>query len=150
VAEFDSRFVMLAVRIFVDPADPDDAAAVNQLHDQLRVDAASAALNAHANFDADSLDATGSALLELSQGVPDLLRTFGTRKHVDAVCHLIGTASPGEVSPRTKRSTLSTRLLLRPASIKSSSATYRLTRSGPSPSTTVMGSSSRTNSAPTT
>jgi hypothetical protein len=47
----------------------------------------------HAEFDSESLDATRAALLELSQGVPDMLRTFGSRQHVDPVRYLIGSAS---------------------------------------------------------
>jgi len=93
VAEFDTPYLMLGVRMFVDPDDPDDVATVNQLQDHLRVDAGSAVPYAHADFDAESLDATRTALLTLSQGLPDMLRTFGTSQHVDPVRHLIGTAS---------------------------------------------------------
>ena len=93
VAEYGTPYVMLGVRMFVDPDDPADVAAVNRLQDQLKVDAASAVPYTHAEFDADSLDVTRTALLELSQGIPDMMRTFGSRRHVDPVRFLIGAAS---------------------------------------------------------
>lgn len=92
VDEFDTPFVNLSVRIFVDPDDPDDVAAVNDLQDRLAIDASSARPYTHPDYDGESLDATRATLLKLSQGLPDASRTFGSRSEVDAVRHLIGTA----------------------------------------------------------
>lgn len=90
--EFDTRFVHLSVRLFVDPADPADVAAVNALQDRLVLEAASAGPYTHPDYDTASLDATRSALLTLSQSLPDARATFGSRGQVDPVRHLIGTA----------------------------------------------------------
>ncbi len=90
--EHGSPFVALAARIFVDPDDPDDIAAVNALQDQLRVEARSVGPYVHPDYDTASLDATRDALLALGQGVSDTDDTFGSKAEVDATRHLIGTA----------------------------------------------------------
>jgi hypothetical protein len=69
VAEFDSDFVLVAVRILVDPTDPDDVAAVNALQDQLVISAASEGPFTPPNHDSVSLDATRAALLQLAAGL---------------------------------------------------------------------------------
>ena len=90
--EFGTPFVNLSVRLFVDPADVADVAAVNALQDQLVIQAASAGPYSHPEYDAESFDATRTALLTLSRGLPDARATFGSRDQVDPVRHLIGTA----------------------------------------------------------
>lgn len=90
---YDTPYVMLAVRLFVDPSDAADIAAVNALQDQFDIDAASDEAYAHPEYDEDSLGATRSALLQLSEGLPDARHQFGAREDVDPVRHLIGTAS---------------------------------------------------------
>lgn len=92
VEEFDTPFVHLAVRTFVDPEDPDDVAAVNALQDGLAIEAASANPYRHPDYDSTSLDATREALSKLSEGLSDTRRFFGTQADVDPVRHLIGTA----------------------------------------------------------
>jgi len=91
--EFDTPYVLVAVRIFVDPADTDDVAAVATLQDQFSVTAASARPFEATDYDQASLDATRGPLLELLKGVGGgFAGTFGTRDEVDPVRHLIGTA----------------------------------------------------------
>lgn len=90
--EFDTPFVSLNLRVFVDPDDPADVAAVNELQDAFEIAAAGARPYTHRDYDAASLDATRAALLTLSEGLPDARDTFGPRDRVDPVRHLIGTA----------------------------------------------------------
>jgi hypothetical protein len=85
--------LFLAARIFVDPDDPDDIAAVNDLQDQLGIDAGAARPFHHPGFDEASLDETREALLVLSRGLSGMERTFGRSDQVDPVRHLIGTAA---------------------------------------------------------
>ncbi len=92
VEEFDTPFVDLSVRLFVDPSDPGDVAEVNALQDQFVLEAGSARPYSHPDYDADSLDATRAPLLTLAQSLSDARATFGSRGQVDAVRHLIGTA----------------------------------------------------------
>lgn len=93
MAEFDSDFVVVAIRIFVDPADPDDVAAVNTLQDQVVISAASEGPFTPPEYNPASLDATRAALLQLAAGMSGFDRAFGARGDVDPVRHLIGTAA---------------------------------------------------------
>jgi hypothetical protein len=93
VEEFDTPYVHLAVRTFVDPDDPDDVAAVNALQDGLAIEAASANPYGHPDYDSSGLDATREALLKLAEGLPESRRFFGKEEEVDPVRHLIGTAA---------------------------------------------------------
>jgi hypothetical protein len=91
--DFDTEHVVVAVRILVDPADPDDVAEVNALQDQLRVVADSARPFTPPDYDTASLDATRRALLELAAGLSGFDGAFGARSEVDPVQHLLGTAA---------------------------------------------------------
>lgn len=93
VDEYDTRFVSLSVRIFVDPDDPEDVARVNELQDALRLDARSDGPYAHPDYDQASLDHTRTLLLQLFEGIRDTRRTFGSAADVDPVRHLLATAS---------------------------------------------------------
>jgi hypothetical protein len=90
---FDTPYLLLAARILVDPADPNDVATVNALQDQLRVQAGSAEPFVVPDYDEDSLTATRQALLELAKGLGGFDRAFGRREAVDPVRHLIGSAA---------------------------------------------------------
>jgi hypothetical protein len=92
VATHGSRFVAVAVRIFTDPNDPADVAAVNTLQDQLVIEAGAAGPYEHPDFDETSLTATHDALLALGAGLQGSGRMFGTTDHVEPTRHLIGTA----------------------------------------------------------
>jgi len=93
VDELDTRYVAVAARILVDPADPDDVATVAALQDQLGLAAASAEPLTAPAYDTDSLDATRAALLRLAKGIQGFTSAFGARHAVDPVRHLIGTAA---------------------------------------------------------
>ncbi|GGM83535.1 hypothetical protein GCM10009721_05150 [Terrabacter tumescens] len=89
----DTDVVLVAIRTLVDPADPDDVAAVNALQDRIRLTAAASRPFTTPDYDAASLDRTRAALLELAKGYPGFDRAFGSRLEVDPVRHLIGTAA---------------------------------------------------------
>lgn len=91
--EHGSRYVFVAVRILVNPDDPDDVRAVSRLQDALAITAGAQEAFVMPDYDAESLDATRSALLELARGLDRFDRTFGTRDDVDPVRHLIGCAA---------------------------------------------------------
>ena len=90
--EFDTQYVLIAVRILVDPADPDDVAAVNKLQDRFQLSAASAKPFVSPEYDKDSLDATRQALLERARSIKGFAHAFGKKGEVDAELHLIATA----------------------------------------------------------
>ncbi len=92
VDEFETPYVAVTARTFVDPGDANDVAAVNAAQDEMRIDAASAAAYSHPDYDVATLDETRDALLTLSQGLPDTHRMFGAASDVDPIRHLIGTA----------------------------------------------------------
>lgn len=91
--EHGSRYVFVAVRILVNPDDPDDVRAVSRLQDALAITAGAQETFVMPDYDGESLDATRNALLELARGLDRFDRTFGTRDDVDPVRHLIGCAA---------------------------------------------------------
>jgi hypothetical protein len=93
VEEFDTPFVVLAVRILVDPSNPEDVAKVNAFQDKLGISANSNQPFEAPAYDEASLTSTRNALLELARGLGGFDRAFGSRKNVDPVRHLIGTAA---------------------------------------------------------
>lgn len=90
---YGSRYVLVGVRILVDPTDPADVAAVGAIQDRLAIDAGSAQAFVMPDYDLESLDATRAALLALAGGLENFERTFGKRDEVDPVRHLIGCAA---------------------------------------------------------
>jgi len=90
--EFGTPYVVLAARILANPTDAEDIKAANALQDKMKVQAASARPYTHPQYDQASYEATYKPLLELGQGIPDAKRTFGKKKEVDEVRHLLGTA----------------------------------------------------------
>ena len=90
---YGSRYVLVGVRILVDPTDPADVTAVGTIQDRLAIDTGSSQAFVMADYDLDSLDATRSALLALAGGLENFERTFGTQAEVDPVRHLIGCAA---------------------------------------------------------
>ena len=91
--ELETPWVAVAARVLLDPSDPADVEVVNALQDGLAVEAASAKPFVPGDYDADSLDATRKALLELARGLTGFDRAFGSRSDVDPVRHLLGTAA---------------------------------------------------------
>jgi|SoimicmetaTmtLPB_FD_contig_61_764236_length_1602_multi_2_in_0_out_0_1 hypothetical protein len=93
VDEFESPFVLVATRIFVDPADPEDVATVNALQDRFAVTSTGARPFAPSDYDPQSLDSTRSSLLDLAKNIGGFDRAFGCRGEVDPVRHLLGAAA---------------------------------------------------------
>ena len=91
--QYGSRYVLVGVRILVDPNDPADVAAVAAVQDRLAIEAGSSEVFVKPDYDVDSLDATRDALLALARGLNTFDRMFGARADVDPVRHLIGCAA---------------------------------------------------------
>jgi len=93
VAEFETPWVLVAVRVLVDPADPADTAAVTVIQDQLKLDARSSKAFEMPDYETSSFDATRKAVLELAKHLGNLDHAFGSRNEVDPVRHLLATAA---------------------------------------------------------
>ncbi|MFF2272148.1 DUF1254 domain-containing protein [Agromyces sp. NPDC058136] len=93
VEQFGTRYVVLAMRTLVDPADADDLAEVVALQDQILLEAGSSVPFEQPDYDTRSLDETRDALLALARNLSGFDRTFGSKDEVDPVRHLIGTAA---------------------------------------------------------
>lgn len=91
--ELGSRYVVVAVRLLVDPRDPDDLGAVAALQDQVAIEAGEGAPFVMPDYDGPSFDRTRSALLALAADMTSFERSFGRREDVDPVHHLIGAAA---------------------------------------------------------
>lgn len=90
--KYGTPFVCLSVRTLVDASDPDDIAQANALQDQIKIEAKSAKPYTHPAYDGDSYKTTYEALLVLGKGMTDTSATFGPKKNVDPIRHLLGTA----------------------------------------------------------
>ena len=93
VAEFETPWVLVAVRVLVDPVDLTDIAAVTAIQDHVRLDANSSKSLEMPDYETSSFDATRKAVLELAKHVGGLDHAFGTRDEVNPVRHLIATAA---------------------------------------------------------
>lgn len=91
--EFGSRYVVVAVRILVDPADADDVAAVAALQDRISLTSRSAEAFEYPEYDPESFDETRDALLALARNLTGFDRMFGDEDDVEPVRHLIGSAA---------------------------------------------------------
>lgn len=92
MSDFDTRYVLLAMRVFVDPNDPSDLIAANLIQDGLAVSAASGEPLVLADYDEESFAAVRHAAGELGRFIPEFSGAFGTRASVDSLKHFIGTA----------------------------------------------------------
>jgi hypothetical protein len=87
-----TRYMLVAVRTLVNPADPRDIAEVHKLQDAIRVEQQSPGRFSTPQWDLVSQKMVRDALLLLGTTLPDSRRMFGPRGHVDPVRHLIGSA----------------------------------------------------------
>lgn len=92
-AEVGTRYVFMALRILIDPADPKDIKEAHALQDAVIVRQKSAGRFEAPNWDPASQKKVRDSLLALNSNLPDLKRAFGARFQVDQVRHLIGTAA---------------------------------------------------------
>jgi hypothetical protein len=92
--DIGTRYVIVAVRILVDPEDPKDLAAVHALQDQIDFDQPGGPGDFEIpKWDQASQKVTRNALLALAAQLPDTRGMFGAKDAVDPVRHLIGAAS---------------------------------------------------------
>ena len=88
-----TRYGIVAVRMLVDPASPQDVQQVHALQDALTASQQSPGTFEVPNWDEASLKKLRVALLQLGETISDTRRMFGADEdHVDPVRHLIGTA----------------------------------------------------------
>jgi len=91
-SEIGTRYVLIAIRTFVDAADPDDVKIARALLSTIKVQQRSPGRFEIPNWDPDSQKKVRDALLVLNTTLPDLRRAYGTRTQVDRIRHMIGTA----------------------------------------------------------
>lgn len=92
-AGIGTRYVMLALRTLVDPADPADLAAVHALQDGITVDQPATGSFEVPDWDPVSQTAVRDALVALFATLPDTRGMFGAEGEVDPVRRLIGAAA---------------------------------------------------------
>jgi hypothetical protein len=90
-----TRYVFAAVRILVDPNDPQDLEQVHALQDQITASQPSPGSFEVPDWDEVSQKRVRDALLSLSSALPDLRGGGGSREEVDPVRHLIATRPGG-------------------------------------------------------
>ena len=92
--QIGTRYVIVAIRILVDPDDPKDVETVHALQDAITVSQPGGpGTFTIPNWDASSQVKVRDALLDLGSTVPDTKGMFGPRGNVDPVRHLIGSAA---------------------------------------------------------
>jgi hypothetical protein len=91
--EIGTRYVFMALRTLVDPADPKDVQQAHALQDAVKVKQTNPGKFEIPNWDPVAQKKMRDALLVMKGTLPDLKRAFGSRFQVDPVRHLIGTAA---------------------------------------------------------
>jgi len=87
-----TRYVLLGVRTFVNPNDPEDVRKVHALQDQIKVSQKNNGKLELPRWDAESQKKVRDALLVLGSTVGSFDGAFGSKAEVDPVRHLLGTA----------------------------------------------------------
>lgn len=99
--QIGTRYVMAAVRTFVDPSKPSDLEEAHRLQDALEIEQKSQGTFEIPHWDPVSQKKVREALLILASTVTDTKRAFGSKEDVDPIQHLIGAASAwGANSPK--------------------------------------------------
>lgn len=102
-ADVGTRYAVVILRVFADSTDADDIAFANTVQDAVVVSQPAVGAFSVPDYDAESLDATRTALLRLaalSRG--SLGALFGRKEEVDPVSHLIATAMGWGGLPRSE------------------------------------------------
>jgi hypothetical protein len=94
-----TRYVFAALRILINPADPQDINQAHALQDAVTVSQKNVGKLETPNWDPASQKKVRDALLFLNETLPDLRRAGGRREEVDPVRHLIATASAWGLNP---------------------------------------------------
>jgi hypothetical protein len=95
-----TRYAFAGLRIFVDPAHPNDLDDVHKLQDATQVSQASPGRFEVPHWDQASRTKIHDALLVLASTMSSFDGAFGTRAQVDPVKHFIGTAAAWGGNPR--------------------------------------------------
>ena len=99
-AKVGTRYAVAAIRILVDPSDPKDVAQVNALQDAVKVEQPGGPGTFEVpNWDAASQKKVREALVVLGETIPDWRHAAGRKGEVDAVRHLIVTATGWGLNP---------------------------------------------------
>jgi hypothetical protein len=88
-----TRYLMIGIRTFVDPASSGDIKKVHDLQDHVEATQVQTGGFVARNWDQASQNKVRDALLVLSSTLPDTKRTYGSRSDTDPVRHLIGSAA---------------------------------------------------------
>jgi hypothetical protein len=88
-----TRYLVIGIRILVDPLDPEDLKKVHALQDAIKVSQKSAGTFEVPNWDPVSQKKVRDALLVLASTMSGFKKAFGTRDEVDPINHLIGSAA---------------------------------------------------------
>lgn len=94
-----TRYVLAAVRILVDPSDPNDMRQVHALQDAIAIESQGKGAFEVPRWDPASQSKVRTALLELAATLPDTSRMYGKRGQVDPVRFLIGAAQGWGANP---------------------------------------------------
>jgi hypothetical protein len=88
-----TRYVVVAIRTLVDPANPKDIKQVHALQDGIKVSQKDIGSFEAPNWDQASQKKVREALIVLASTIVDFKKAFGTKEQVDPIRHLIGTAA---------------------------------------------------------
>jgi len=97
--EMSTRYGLAAIRILADPGDPSDMEQVHALQDMVKVSQKSPGHFEIPNWDPVSQAKVRDALVVLGETIPDWRHAAGRRNEVDAVRHLIVTATGWGLNP---------------------------------------------------
>lgn len=93
-AKVGTRYVTVAIRTLVDPANPEDLKKVHALQDAIKVEQPGGPGKFEVpEWDAASQKKVRDALLVLASTKTGFQKAFGTKEQVDPINHLIGTAA---------------------------------------------------------
>ncbi|GAU83297.1 DUF1254 domain-containing protein [Bosea sp. BIWAKO-01] len=92
-ADVGTRYAVVGIRTLVDPADPKDVHQVHALQDAIKASQKGPGKFEVPNWDPASQKKVRDALLVLGSTIPDFKKAFGTKKEVNPIRHLIGTAT---------------------------------------------------------
>ena len=104
--EMGTRYILVAVRTLVDPADPEDLAEVHALQDAIKVEQAGQGRFETPRWDDASQKKIRDALRVLGATIPNSKHMFGTKEQVIPFRHLVGSAILWGGNPETEASYL--------------------------------------------
>jgi hypothetical protein len=97
--DIGTRYVVVAMRTFVDPTDPADVRAAHAVQDELKVTQSSMGTFEIPTWDQASQKKVRDALLTLASTLPETKRMYGRKDEVDPVRFLIGAAQGWGANP---------------------------------------------------